>query len=446
MLIDLRVADDPETGENTAATHPFRPIGGQSKDIRARRPRVLVIAYAGEPGRGSEPGAGWGIVRAVSEFADCVVLTGPEHTAGIQQWLQINEDATSFVEVPEPRGASAAKKHRTTWFLLYLWWLRRAYQLGRSLHAAAPFDAIYHATYSTYWLPTPAVRFAVPSIWGPVGGGVTTPLPLWGALGWRGIPGELLDWLAVRILALLPATRRTWRRATVRLVQNEATLSRLPESVRAKARVLNHALFTEVPAQGSSVRGRHCLLVASLERRKGVRLALLALACTPADIRLAVIGDGPDYGSLKRLACKLGVADRVEFTGKATREQVLASMSRAAAVIFTGLREEGGITLAEAMMCGAPVVVLAHGGAATIASCATDPSRVAMVPPGDLLQTARDIGSAMTRFSRHPPSAQGPTLDQRWAREELRAIFEEAVTCRGSAERLGYAPGPVSSR
>ena len=53
---------------------------------------------------------------------------------------------------------------------------------------------------------------------------MTTPVRLWPILGWRGMLGELLDWAAVRILAWLPATRRTWRGATVRLVQNPGDL------------------------------------------------------------------------------------------------------------------------------------------------------------------------------------------------------------------------------
>lgn len=61
-----------------------------------------MFAYACEPGHGSEPGAGWGLVRAVSRFADCVVLVGPEHIAGIRRW-QASQGALAleFVEVPE---------------------------------------------------------------------------------------------------------------------------------------------------------------------------------------------------------------------------------------------------------------------------------------------------------------------------------------------------------
>jgi glycosyltransferase involved in cell wall biosynthesis len=392
------------------------------------RPRILVFAYAGEPGRGSEPGTGWGVIRAVAEFADCVVLVGPEHTSAIHRWIAAHADpATTFLEVPEPRGSSVAKRHRVSWFMLYLHWLGRAYRVGRELHKASPFNAIYHATYSTYWLPSPATLFDVPSVWGPVGGAVTTPFSLWPALGWRGIPGEILDWVAVRVVSTLPATRRTWRRATSRLVQNEATLAKLPAALRGSTRVLNHALFTEMPPVRRRGRGDYCLFVGSLEPRKGLRLAVRALAHSAPSVRLVVLGKGSERRPAERLASSLGVAGRIEFRGPMPREQVLEMLVEARAAVFTGLREEGGVALAEAMLCGTPIVVLANGGAHTLAAAATDPSRVALIMPGAMDDTARRIGEAMTMFSANPSTRTDSMLDQGRARQILQAAFAEAL-------------------
>jgi glycosyltransferase involved in cell wall biosynthesis len=63
-----------------------------------------------------------------------------------------------------------------------------------------------------------------------------------------------------------------------------------------------------------------------------------------------------------------------------------------AAVVFTGLREEGGLALAEAMLCGAPVMVLGNGGARTIAAAGTDATRVALIEPSGPNETARTDG------------------------------------------------------
>jgi glycosyltransferase involved in cell wall biosynthesis len=398
------------------------PAGG-------RRPRLLVFAYACEPARGSEPGAGWGLVRALTDIADCTVLVGPEHIPAIRRWqATCCTSSLEFVEVHEPAWARPEPRHRIMRFVVYLGWLRRARAAGLLLHRRRPFDAIYHATYSAYWLPTPAVEYGVPCIWGPVGGAVVTPPRLWRLLGWRGVLTEVLDLMAVRACGALPVTRRTSRKAVVALVQNEETLAELPRDVRGRAIVLNHALFTEVPRAEAVGPGKHCVFVGSLESRKGARLALHGLAFADASVELHVVGDGPERAALERLARHLAVSSRVTFLGRLPRDEVLRVIRRAAAVVCTGLREEGGIALAEAMLVGAPVVVLAHGGARTIAAASRDPSRVALVVPADFATTARRIGSAMTHFTRNTPIRRDSMLDVARAEQTLRTAVERV--CR----------------
>lgn len=393
------------------------------------RPRVLTYAYACEPGRGSEPGAGWGLVRAVAEFADVTVLAGDEHAAGLARWQREHgEPHIAIHVVPEPWWGTWARDHRVVRFVLYLVWLQRAHRVARRLHASRPFDAVHHATYSTYWLPTPAARLGPPFVWGPVGGAVVTPRALWRFLGPVGTAGQLLDWISVRLLEWWPATRSTWRRASARIMQNEETRQRLPEAARGAATILNHALFVDVPDLPVRPRGRRVLVTGRLEHRKGLRLALHALARAPGDVPLTIVGDGPERPMLERLARRLGIADRVEFAGWQPRARVLEMMSEAAAVLFTGLHEEGGIALAEALFTGTPVIVLANGGARTVALAASDPARVALVAPADAATTARDLADAMTRFSRSPATATTPMLDRGMAQEKLREAFEQAMT------------------
>src|SRR6476620_3144658 len=115
-------------------------------DMTDSRPRMLVFAYACEPGSGSQPGAGLGLVRALSEWADCTVLVGPEHVPSIRAWEATQRVAgPTFVEVSEPRWARREPRHRLTRFLVYMAWLRRARRVGMHLHRQRPFTAVYHA-------------------------------------------------------------------------------------------------------------------------------------------------------------------------------------------------------------------------------------------------------------------------------------------------------------
>lgn len=389
-----------------------------------RRPSLLVIAYACSPVRGSEYGAGWGVVTALAEFADLTVLIGNRYFEEIRDWEQDNPDSTiKFVEVPDPAVGNYMRWHRIVEFILYLLWQRRARRVGRDIVDSSEIDAAAHATFAAAWLPTPATTLGVPSIWGPVGGGVTTPRPLWKLLGLAGVFQELLDLIAVRLVAVLPASRRSANRATERLLQNEESRRLLPAAARIDNRILNHALFSVVPESAKEEDGRFALWVSPMESRKGPHLVIQALARTSSDVTLKMVGDGPQRKSLEELAVRLGISDRITFTGWVERTDAVKLMRGATTVIFTGLREEGGLALAEAMLTARRLIVLDHGGAASIARSTTDQERVIRVPPGALDAVASGFAAAIDQHFEAPPVDDRPLLDRRAAVAEL----EDAV-------------------
>jgi glycosyltransferase involved in cell wall biosynthesis len=392
------------------------------------RPSLLVIAYACSPKRGSEYGAGWGVVTALHEIADLTVLTGDRYIDEIWEWERDHVDETlEFVEVPDAQIGKFMRWHRIPEFLLYLLWQRKARRIGNDIVASGKIDAACHATFATSWLPTAATNLGIPSVWGPVGGGVTTPRQLWGLLGPAGVLQELLDLVAVRTMALLPTTRRSAIRATERLLQNEESRRLLPAAARGNSRILNHALFSVVPTPPPEADGRYALWVSPMESRKGPRLVIEALARTNSDVSLQMVGDGPQRKSLEELASRLGVSDRVTFTGWIDRKDAVRLMRGATTVIFTGLREEGGLALAEALYTARRVIVLDNGGAGAIARSATDQERVILVPPGDLNAVASGFAAAIDAHYEAGPVDDLPLLDRETAVTELRDAVSTAL-------------------
>jgi glycosyltransferase involved in cell wall biosynthesis len=140
-----------------------------------------------------------------------------------------------------------------------------------------------------------------------------------------------------------------------------------------------------------------------------------------------IVGNGPRRLALERLAARLGLAHRVDFLGQVSREEVFRLCESAAGAVFTGLREEGGLALAEAMLLGLPVIVLAHGGARTIAAQALDPSRVALIAPASARLVARHIGEAMGRMCEYSTQQTGPNIDGGGSLRLLYGAVEEAL-------------------
>ncbi|MBI4872137.1 MAG: glycosyltransferase family 1 protein, partial [Candidatus Riflebacteria bacterium] len=60
--------------------------------------RVLLSAFACEPGAGSEPGIGWGWARGLAALGhEVTVLTRPCHRPRIEEWLRLRAaDARSM--------------------------------------------------------------------------------------------------------------------------------------------------------------------------------------------------------------------------------------------------------------------------------------------------------------------------------------------------------------
>jgi glycosyltransferase involved in cell wall biosynthesis len=97
------------------------------------------------------------------------------------------------------------------------------------------------------------------------------------------------------------------------------------------------------------------LIVGRLVDYKRVDLAIEA--CTSLGRRLHIVGVGPQYGRLKKLA-----NSSVEFLGALTDEQVREQYAHCRAVLFPGL-EDFGIVPVEAHSYGRPVIAYGRGGA-----------------------------------------------------------------------------------
>ncbi len=78
--------------------------------------------------------------------------------------------------------------------------------------------------------------------------------------------------------------------------------------------------------------------------------------------KLVIVGDGPDRGTLEKLARELGVLDRTEFLGYVPAERVPEELSRADVFVRPSRSEGLGSSFLEAMAAGVPVIATEVGG------------------------------------------------------------------------------------
>ena len=76
------------------------------------------------------------------------------------------------------------------------------------------------------------------------------------------------------------------------------------------------------------------------------------------DLRLVVIGEGPEYKAIKSLA-----KSNIEFIGRQSLPKLVEYMQKARAFVFAA-QEDFGIVPVEAQACGTPVISLGSAGTA----------------------------------------------------------------------------------
>jgi glycosyltransferase involved in cell wall biosynthesis/transposase-like protein len=127
-----------------------------------------------------------------------------------------------------------------------------------------------------------------------------------------------------------------------------------------KVRVVPYGLEADAYAASQQITSRAddlLLFVGRLSYYKGCDVLLRALARV-ADVRLDIVGEGPERNALQRLANQLGLADRVTWRGHVPDAELSTLYSSVAALVLpsTGPSESFGLVQLEAHACGTPVI------------------------------------------------------------------------------------------
>ncbi len=396
--------------------------------------KVLISAYACEPGKGSEPGVGWNWVREISKIAEEIwVITRSNNRKVIEEALEKDPmPNVHWVYFDLPKWARFWKKGQRGVHLYYYLWQIGIYLVARRLHRKVGFDLIHHVTFVNYWMPSFLSLLPVPFVWGPVGGGESAPKSFYKTFSLRGKLYEIARDFARSIGEMDPFTRITAQRAAVGLATTKETAERLSKLGVKKVQILSQValpeeeinyLYTLSELEKNIFR---FLSLGNLLHLKGFHLGIMAFARFVKEFPESeywIVGDGPERKNLGKLAEELGIADKVRFWGALARDEALKKLAECHVLVHPSLHDSGGWVCVEAMAAGRPVICLDIGGPAMQVTEETGFKIPAITPE----QVVEDIAKAMKRL------ALGYTLLQKMgtnARE--RAIKEFSWTIRKS--------------
>ena len=141
--------------------------------------KILLLAYACEPFRGSEPGVGWkwALNMVKDPDKDVYVLTRRNNKDVIDQYWNSNICPSNlhffYYDLPTP--FVWAKHHGLPVNLYYAWWLYGAAKYALGIHQKTHFDIAHHLTFGVFRNASALYKLGFPYVIGPVGGGEVTP-------------------------------------------------------------------------------------------------------------------------------------------------------------------------------------------------------------------------------------------------------------------------------
>ena len=116
------------------------------------------------------------------------------------------------------------------------------------------------------------------------------------------------------------------------------------------------------------------------------------------NVKLTIIGSGPDEGSIKNLISELGLSNRIALIPFIPRSEILKHLELSDIYLFGSLKEACNLSLLEAMAIGLPVVCLNWSGMAI----STDDSCAIRLPVSTPGQMPKDMAAAIIKLIKNP--------------------------------------------
>ncbi len=144
------------------------------------------------------------------------------------------------------------------------------------------------------------------------------------------------------------------------------------------------------------------------------------------ELKLRLVGDGPERAALEALARELGVSESVTFAGRLPEEETLAEIARADLLVLSSFMEGLPIVLMEAMAVGVPVVASRVAG---IPELVEDGETGLLFTPSDWDELATRIDSLLgdealqARLTEQARAKVASEFDTRKSAKEIAELF-----------------------
>lgn len=274
--------------------------------------KILVMAYAISPYRGSEYSVAWNYVKYMSVDNDLTVLYGMSdnhmgETFTLENYLCRHDvPNVRFISVKPNRLANLLNwpnRHNVlvyTFYYAFSVWQKTAYKVAKELVKNEHFDLVHNVGPIGYREPGYLWKLGLPYVWGPVGGANNAP---WQLMKHMPLMGRMKQTFRSVANTIQFYTKRRLKKA---LRATDILLTATSENQR-KFRKIHHKDSICIPenciignisldeTKFDNPRKYHIIVIGRLDSRKSVGIFLEALEqvrhCNL--LHIDIVGDGP---------------------------------------------------------------------------------------------------------------------------------------------------------
>lgn len=349
--------------------------------------KVLLIVEQCNPDMPSVPLVGYKFFQGISQLADVTLVTREMNRKAIKKLQQYDDivyippsriitNYSKFVYKITSKGKGNANwpLRQTLRYPGYAEFNDKVYKQFKAKIINGDYDIVHAITPMQPRFPYKVVKACqhTPFLLGPVNGGVPYPS------GFREKAREeyaYLNFLRAIGRALIPGYKETYKKADHILAGSTYTLNLLKDLFKIPDTKIDlfyengidkSFLVEDKSKYAQNTDQINLLFVGRLVPYKCADIVIESMSKLEHFIQdkivLTIVGDGSEKTKLENLVQKLGLSERIKFTGRIPQAETLNYYRQADIFCFPSIREFGGAVVLEAMACGLPCVVANNGG------------------------------------------------------------------------------------
>jgi len=333
-----------------------------------KRKKILIIAYACEPNKTSEPGVGWNLGNHISKTYNTTILTRANNRSSIELEKESN---IVFLYYDLPSFFTFLKKKLPLGTQLYyiLWqWGAYFFAAKQIRNNSLAIDLVHHLNFAISWVSPPNYLLKKPFVWGPIGGGDTVPMRFLKKMRIKAILQELVYISINQISRISIFSFFTRKNANVVLFRTQSSENAFPKRKNTIYQTISETAMTSINHNfkvKNYDKNIKAMCVGRMSYWKGYIYAVKGFhnfLKAGGTGTLELFGEGNERDSIKRYINTHNLGNSIFIRGFVNNIEIKRKMVESNVLIHPSFREGGSWSIMEAMSYGLPVICLDTSG------------------------------------------------------------------------------------